>query len=63
MEQLNVSGIYIRAKKDDKFGSFDVTDLTPEEMQDALGGKTPEELIRWIAALSKLLREVVQGQA
>lgn len=61
MENLELNGIYIRAKRDNKWQSLDVTDLTEEEMQNALGNKSPEELVRWIAALSKLLKQVVQG--
>lgn len=57
MEALECTGIYVRAKvHGENYDTRDIADLTIEEKQEALKGKTPEELIQWIDALCGMLR-------
>lgn len=35
-QEQNLSGIYVRIKRDGKYQSIDLTDMTPEELEEFL---------------------------
>lgn len=45
---LDISGICVRHERDGAWGSYDILDLTENELTRALSGRTSEELIRWV---------------
>lgn len=57
-QERNLSGIYTRIKRDGKFQSVDLADMTPEELEEFLN---KEDLtIEYFRRLTKNLIEVVQ---
>lgn len=57
-QERNLSGIYTRIKRDGKFQSVDITDMTPEELDEFLN---KEDLtIEYFRRLTKNLIEVIQ---
>ncbi len=60
-QERNLSGIYARIKRDGKYQSIDLTDMTPEELEDFLN---KEDLtIDYFRRLTKNLIEVIQENA
>ena len=60
-QERNLSRIYVRIKRDGKFQSIDLTDMTPEELEDFLN---KEDLtIDYFRRLTKNLIEVIQENA
>jgi len=57
-QERNLSGIYIRIKRDGKYQSVDIADMTPEELEEFLNkeGLT----IEYFRRLTQNLIEVVQ---
>lgn len=47
-----MTGAYLRIKRDGKWQTIEVEYLTPEELREAMDGRSAEELIRWIELLS-----------
>ena len=57
-QERNLSRIYVRIKRDGKFQSIDLADMTPEELEEFLN---KEDLtIEYFRRLTKNLIEVVQ---
>lgn len=57
-QERNLSGIYARIKRDGKYQSIDLTDMTPEELEEFLN---KEDLtIKYFRRLTKNLIEVIQ---
>ena len=57
-QERNLSRIYVRIKRDGKFQSIDLTDMTPEELEEFLN---KEDLtIEYFRRLTKNLIEVIQ---
>ena len=57
-QERNLSGIYVRIKRDGKYQSIDLTDMTPEELEEFLN---KEDLtIDYFRRLTKHLIEVIQ---
>ena len=57
-QERNLSGIYTRIKRDGKYQSVDLADMTPEELQEFLN---KEDLtIEYFRRLTKNLIEVIQ---
>lgn len=57
-QERNFSGIYVRIKRDGKYQSVDLADMTPEELEEFLN---KEDLtIEYFRRLTKNLVEVVQ---
>lgn len=57
-QERNLSGIYTRIKRDGKYQSVDIADMTPEELEEFLN---KEDLtIEYFRRLTKNLIEVVQ---
>lgn len=57
-QERNLSRIYVRIKRDGKYQSVDLTDMTPEELEEFLN---KEDLtIEYFRRLTKNLVEVVQ---
>ena len=57
-QERNLSGIYTRIKRDGKYKSVDLTDMTPKELEEFLN---KEDLtIEYFRRLTKNLIEVVQ---
>ncbi len=57
-QERNLSGIYARIKRDGKYQSIDLTDMTPEELDEFLN---KEDLtIDYFRRLTKNLIEVIQ---
>lgn len=57
-QERNLSGIYARIKRDGKFQSVDLADMTPEELEEFLN---KEDLtIEYFRRLTKHLIEVIQ---
>ena len=60
-QEQNLSGIYVRIKRDGKYQSIDLTDMTPEELEEFLN---KEDLtIDYFRRLTKNLIEVIQENA
>ena len=60
-QERNLSGIYARIKRDGKFQSVDLADMTPEELEEFLN---KEDLtIDYFRRLTKNLIEVIQENA
>ncbi len=60
-QERNLSGIYVRIKRDGKYQSIDLTDMTPEELEEFLN---KEDLtIDYFRRLTKNLIEVIQENA
>ena len=58
LQERNLSGIYARIKRDGKFQSVDLADMTPEELEEFLN---KEDLtIEYFRRLTKNLIEVIQ---
>lgn len=51
------SGYFIRAKRDGEWKSLDVCELTDREFDTWAEVLTPQELIKWLRALQKLIRD------
>ena len=61
LQERNLSGIYVRIKRDGKYQSIDLTDMTPEELEEFLN---KEDLtIDYFRRLTKNLIEVIQENA
>ena len=57
-QERNLSRIYVRIKRDGKFQSVDLADMTPEELEEFLN---KEDLtIEYFRRLTKNLIEVIQ---
>lgn len=57
-QERNLSGIYTRIKRDGKYQSVDLADMTPEELEEFLN---KEDLtIEYFRRLTKNLIEVIQ---
>ena len=57
-QERNLSGIYTRIKRDGKYQTVDLTDMTPEELEEFLN---KEDLtIEYFRRLTKNLIEVIQ---
>ena len=57
-QERNLSGIYIRIKRDGEYQSVDLADMTPEELDEFLN---KEDLtIEYFRRLTKNLIEVIQ---
>ena len=57
-QERNLSGIYTRIKRDGKYQTVDIADMTPEELQEFLN---KEDLtIEYFRRLTQNLIEVVQ---
>lgn len=60
-QERNLSRIYVRIKRDGKYQSVDLTDMTPEELEEFLN---KEDLtIEYFRRLTKNLIEVIQENA
>ena len=58
LQERNLSRIYVRIKRDGKYQSVDLADMTPEELEEFLN---KEDLtIEYFRRLTKNLVEVVQ---
>lgn len=58
LQERNLSRIYVRIKRDGKFQSVDLADMTPEELEEFLN---KEDLtIEYFRRLTKNLIEVIQ---
>ena len=57
-QERNLSGIYTRIKRDGKFQTIDITDMTSEELAEFLNGK--EMSIDYLTRLVQNLVETVQ---
>ena len=58
LQERNLSRIYVRIKRDGKYQSIDLTDMTPEELEEFLN---KEDLtIEYFRRLTKNLIEVIQ---
>ena len=57
-QERNLSGIYARIKRDGKYQSIDLADMTPEELEEFLN---KEDLtIEYFRQLTKNIIEVIQ---
>ncbi len=43
-----MTGAYLRVRRDGKWCNVEVEHLTDAERTEILGGRTPEELLRWL---------------
>lgn len=57
-QERNLSGIYVRIKRDEKYQSVDITDMTPEELTEFLNSKAMS--IDYLARLVQNLVETIQ---
>ena len=57
-QERNLSGIYTRIKRDGKYQSVDITDMTPEELTEFLNSK--DMSIDYLARLVQNLIETIQ---
>lgn len=57
-QERNLSGIYARIKRDGKYQSIDITDMTPEELTEFLNSK--DMSIDYLARLVQNLIETIQ---
>lgn len=57
-QERNLSGIYARVKRDGKYQSIDITDMTPEELTEFLNSK--EMSVDYLARLVQNLVETIQ---
>ena len=57
-QERNLSRIYVRIKRDGKYQSIDLADMTPEELEEFLNKK--DLTIEYFRRLTKNLIEVVQ---
>ena len=57
-QERNLSGIYVRIKRDGKFQSVDHTDMTPEELEEFLNKEGLA--IEYFRRLTQNLIEVIQ---
>ena len=57
-QERNLSGIYARIKRDGKYQSIDITDMTPEELTEFLNSKAMS--IDYLARLVQNLVETIQ---
>lgn len=55
-----MTGAFLRVKRDEVWQPVEVEFLTQEELREHFLNRTPEELVRWIAMLCKVLREVAE---
>ena len=51
--RCNITGAFLRVKREEKFENVEVEYLTHKEMETLFLKRTPEELIRWIEMLGK----------
>lgn len=58
LQERNLSGIYARVKRDGKYQSIDITDMTPEELTEFLNSK--DMSIDYLARLVQNLIETIQ---
>ena len=57
-EGEEMTGAYMRVKRDGKWKSIEVEFLTHDERRKSLGGRSEEELLNWIDLLCVKLEEI-----
>ena len=59
-QERNLSGIYTRIKRDGKYQTIDITDMTPEELEEFLNkeGLTIEYFRRLTQNLIEVIQEI-----
>ena len=58
-QERNLSGIYVRIKRDGKYQSIDLTDMTPEELTEFINSK--DMSIDYLARLVQNLVKTIQA--
>lgn len=54
----NMTGMYLRVKRENSYENIEIEYLTPDELNELFKDKEPTELIRWIIALSSVIRNI-----
>lgn len=57
-EKLELTGAYLRVERDSKWLNIDVSDMTPEELEEKFIDREPRELINWMSAIIRKFREM-----
>ena len=52
----NMTGMYLRVKRENSYENIEIEYLTHDELNELFKDKEPTELIRWIIALSSVIR-------
>jgi hypothetical protein len=52
-----MTGIYMRVKRDDKWQSLDIAELTEEELREAFKEADKDRVLMFLAAVTKWVRE------
>lgn len=53
-----MTGAYLRVKRDGSYEAIEVEHLTDDERREALGGRSAEELLRWLNLVCNKLSEI-----
>lgn len=53
-----MTGAYLRVNRDGKWQNIEVEHLTSTERKDVFGGRSPEELVRWIDMLCTTIVDI-----
>lgn len=57
-EILELTGAYLRVEREGKWLNLDVSDMTPEELEEKFIDREPRELINWMSAIIRKFREL-----
>lgn len=58
-----MTGIFIRIERGGRWVNLDVSEMSGVELEAAMHGRDPEELVRWILALGEVVRCAVPATA
>lgn len=56
----NMTGMYLRVKRENKYENVEIEYLTPNELDELFKDKDSTELIKWISALASIIQDIAE---